>query len=284
MADYIIKNDFLTVRVASLGAEMQSVVDAKGRERLWQGDPAYWTGRAPVLFPFAGGLKNGYFEQDGKRYAMAAKHGFARSSEFACEEAIEDRLTLVLRQAMPIYPFPYEFRVTFALDGDAIRITYDTKNPGDRTLYFGVGAHEAYALDGDITRYTLVFDEEETFDACLFSGGLLTYDCVRLSDDKRRLTLSDETFVKLETVMIKHVRSRGVTLISDISDKTVRVEFSGFDYLLLWKKPGARYFCIEPWVNPPEFVDGSQLLSEKTGMIALNPGQSKAFTHSVILR
>ena len=32
-----IKNDKLTVKVASLGAELQSIKDSEGREYLWQG-------------------------------------------------------------------------------------------------------------------------------------------------------------------------------------------------------------------------------------------------------
>ncbi len=284
MADYTIQNGCLTLRVASRGAEMQSLLDAKGRERLWQGDPEYWTGRAPVLFPFAGGLKNGCFLHGGRRYEMEKKHGFARASEFVCEEATGDKLTFLLDAAVPAYPFRYEFRAIYALEGESVRVTYDTLNTGDQTLYFAVGAHEAYAIDGDISRYTLIFDEEEDMRACLFDGALLTRDSVKLTEDRRRLTLTDDQIARLETVMIKDVRSRGVTLASDLNDKTVRVEFPGFDYLLLWKKPGARYFCIEPWVNPPEYVDGSQLLSEKTGMIALAPGEARAFTHTITVK
>ena len=140
MAEYTIRNDCLTLRVVSRGAEMQSLLDAKGRERLWQGDPAYWTGRAPVLFPFAGGLKNGYFLYQGKRYDLAQRHGFALTSEFICEEAAGDHLTFLLDRAVPEYPFRYAFRVTFALGGESVRVTYDTLNSGDQTLYFGAGA------------------------------------------------------------------------------------------------------------------------------------------------
>ena len=46
----ILKNDVLTVEVNEHGAELQSI--RKGEtEYLWQGDPAYWGRRSPVLFP-----------------------------------------------------------------------------------------------------------------------------------------------------------------------------------------------------------------------------------------
>ena len=50
-----LKNEELTVKISTLGAEIQSIEDKNGVERLWQGDPAIWKGRAPILFPVAGG-------------------------------------------------------------------------------------------------------------------------------------------------------------------------------------------------------------------------------------
>ena len=72
-----IKSDALTVVISSRGAELQSIRDSQGFERMWQGDPAYWTGRAPILFPVAGGLRDDCYTMDGERYEMP-KHGFVR--------------------------------------------------------------------------------------------------------------------------------------------------------------------------------------------------------------
>ena len=51
-----IKNERLTAVFSTHGAELQSLRDQNGVERIWQGDPAFWTGHAPVLFPVAGGM------------------------------------------------------------------------------------------------------------------------------------------------------------------------------------------------------------------------------------
>ena len=45
-------NAELSVEIAELGAELQRIQDRQGRDWLWNGDPAYWKGRAPLL-PFA---------------------------------------------------------------------------------------------------------------------------------------------------------------------------------------------------------------------------------------
>ena len=52
-----ISNQHLIVTMTQEGGTLTSIRDAKtGREYLWQGDPAYWTGQAPNLFPFVGRL------------------------------------------------------------------------------------------------------------------------------------------------------------------------------------------------------------------------------------
>ena len=51
-----IRSDRLEAVVSPLGAELQSLRDSAGRDYLWDGDAAWWTGRAPILFPIVVGL------------------------------------------------------------------------------------------------------------------------------------------------------------------------------------------------------------------------------------
>lgn len=60
--NYTIFNDFLEVTVSDVGAELMSVKSKKdGTEYLWQGDPAFWAGRAYNLFPICGRLTEGRY-------------------------------------------------------------------------------------------------------------------------------------------------------------------------------------------------------------------------------
>ena len=77
---YTLKNENLTVIINSLGAEVVSVKDRNGRELWWNGDPAFWKGHSPILFPACGGLWNGKYSLNGKEYNMP-KHGFAKGME-----------------------------------------------------------------------------------------------------------------------------------------------------------------------------------------------------------
>ena len=61
-----IANQHLTVEVSSLGAEMQSLRSSDGRDWLWSGDAAFWTGRSPILFPIVGKAPGNRLTIDGK--------------------------------------------------------------------------------------------------------------------------------------------------------------------------------------------------------------------------
>jgi hypothetical protein len=52
---------------------------------LWNGDPTWLNGRAPILFPIVGKVGNDKIVVDGKGY----QHGFARTSEFTVTRADE---------------------------------------------------------------------------------------------------------------------------------------------------------------------------------------------------
>ena len=57
MSFITIQNEELTVTVSTFGAELQSVVGKGGTEFIWEGDPAVWKGKAPILFPICGSLE-----------------------------------------------------------------------------------------------------------------------------------------------------------------------------------------------------------------------------------
>ena len=67
----------LAAEIAAVGAELVRLTDGAGRDLLWNGDPAWWTGRAPILFPIVGELRDGQYRLDGKTYLLP-RHGFAR--------------------------------------------------------------------------------------------------------------------------------------------------------------------------------------------------------------
>lgn len=75
-----LKNEQLTIEISEHGAELQSI-RKEAYEYLWQGDPAFWGRRSPVLFPVVGSVWEKCFRVDGKVYEMG-QHGFARDLDF----------------------------------------------------------------------------------------------------------------------------------------------------------------------------------------------------------
>ncbi len=56
--EYTLKNKKLTVVFESKGATLHSIKDNDGVEYLWEGNPEYWSGQAPVLFPICGSIRD----------------------------------------------------------------------------------------------------------------------------------------------------------------------------------------------------------------------------------
>ena len=141
----------MTIAVNPLGAELSSVQYA-GREWIWNGDPAVWDGRAPILFPICGGLDNedGTYTHKGRTYALP-KHGFARRSLFTVAARTENSLTFRLTdspETRAVYPFAFELLVTFTVEENRLAVDYAVTNRGAETMYYSIGAHEGYALPG----------------------------------------------------------------------------------------------------------------------------------------
>jgi Galactose mutarotase and related enzymes len=278
-----LKNKSLSVEISTLGAEMQAVTLGK-KEYLWNGDPKFWTGRAPVMFPICGGLMNDVFFYEGKQYTLG-KHGYAKLSEFEVEKKEEARATFLLKsteQSKTQFPFDYEFRITYTLNEDAITVGYNIKNLTDGKMYFSVGSHEAYACPEGIEEYSVIFDEEETIGSYILDGNLLEYNQIPILNREKELKLNYKYFA-IDALCFKDVKSRGATLVHKKNGKKARVEFPGADYLFIWTKPNAPYICIEPWCGIPDSIDSTKDLTKKEGINKLEKGETFERIHTITL-
>ena len=135
----VIENDSYSATISSLGAELKSLKDANtGREYMWQADPAWWKGSAPVLFPIVGGLKNGKYRCEGAEYELP-QHGFTRTSEFRQNAAAGDAAEFELvssADTLAKYPFEFRLRVRFALERCGLAVRYEVTNAGKGPMLF----------------------------------------------------------------------------------------------------------------------------------------------------
>ena len=103
--EYTLKRGGLTAVVTDQGGELISLRDAAGLEYIWQGDPASWTGRSPILFPIVGSLLDETIRIGGAPFHMK-QHGFARRSAFTLEERDRYLFCGRARQLWHSIPFP----------------------------------------------------------------------------------------------------------------------------------------------------------------------------------
>ena len=275
-------NDMLTVQVSTFGAELQSIRDANGVERLWQGDPAFWASRAPILIPVAGGFREDGYELEGKRYPMP-KHGFVKKVEWELESATDASATLLTSARHEGFPFAYALRARFTLEGAALRVEYLVTSTGEDTFWFSIGAHEAYATPEGIEAYEIVFDEPETLANYPLQGNLIVREPVIMAENTRTLPLKTDYFA-VDALVFRTLKSRGVTLRSAAHGRELRVDFPDHDVLMFWTKPGAGYICIEPWCNAPDFVDADVRIDHKPGFMRLTPGETVTRAHTITVR
>ena len=278
----------LSATIASLGAELQTLQTADGRNLLWDGDPAFWTGRAPILFPVIGMLNGGVYRYDGVTFAMP-KHGFARRKDFTVTAQSEASVTFQLgadADTRAIYPFDFTLDVTFALVGPSLTVTAILANHGAAPMPASIGFHPAlrWPLPFGQPRaaHRLLFDVDEPAPVRrIDADGLLEPDPVATPVVGARLALRDDLFVD-DALIFDALRSRGVQY-GAVEGPQLQVEFADFPSLGVWTKPGAGFICIEPWQgsSDPEGFMGD--IRDKPGIVMVEPGNARQQTMSITL-
>lgn len=273
------------------GGELVSFRDDAGTEYIWGGDPAYWPGRNPILFPIVGSLKNGRVRINGREYEMG-RHGFARGSEFTVAERGEDFVVLELRESpdtLARYPFPFLLRVRHQLLEGGFATTFEVINTGGAPLPYCIGAHTAFNCplhEGErFEDYRLVFDQEEDSGSlALTAEGLLAPGkTVPILHHTDTIPLSHQPFDELDTLIFDGLRSHGVKLVHKDTGHGVHMAFADFPMIAFWtiSNANAPYLCLEPWHGCAAWDDESGEFTGKPHCITLQPGESRALSYTV---
>ena len=161
MNKIILKDGALTATVYPDYGGMLGKLNLSGIEilhlneaRLPQG--AVLAGGNPVLFPFPSKTADDRYELNGKTYRMPF-HGLVRDSAFGVEEVTPSSVTLLrtgCREWMKdLYPFDFELRLTYALEGGALRLTARVNNGSDRPMPHAFGWHPYFVTTDKASAY-----------------------------------------------------------------------------------------------------------------------------------
>lgn len=278
----------MSASISPLGAELWTLRDAAGQDLLWNGDPAFWTGRAPVLFPVVGNLRDGKYRL-GDRFYSLPRHGFARAQRFAVAEQSRSHAVFRLEAneaTRAVYPFAFRLDLIFAISGARLSMTGEATNLGQEPMPIGFGFHPAFRwplpFGEPRAAHQIAFDEDEPEPIRrLGADGLVDPAPVPTPIAARVLTLDDGLFTN-DAIIMTAPRSRSLVYGAPAGPK-LRITFEDFPQLGIWSKPGAGYVCIEPWQSFADLSGFSGELFDKPGIVRLAPGERRRWSMGVEL-
>jgi len=284
-----ISSQQLRAEIHPLGAQLFSLRDRMGHDLQWNGDPAIWKGRAPILFPIVGGLAHNQYRLDGEVFSLP-RHGFARDRLFSLLTANAASAHFRLdwdEETFSHYPFRFQLDLQFSLTDATLRIAATVRNlEENRGLPASFGFHPAFRwplpYGEPRSAHFLAFEREEPSPIRrLDTQGLLMMRDFETPVKNRKLQLNDALFAA-DAIIFDRMASRRVGYGAQRGPR-LEIAYAGMPYLGVWTKPGAGFVCIEPWhgLADPEGYCGDFLA--KPGLSLLAPGTSKDFAMSISL-
>ncbi|MEX0883257.1 MAG: aldose 1-epimerase family protein [Cyclobacteriaceae bacterium] len=280
-AHYHLKKGGLSAEFSAFGAECTSLT-YKGREYLWQADPAIWGRHAPVLFPFVGRLKGNTFIHQGASYTMG-QHGFARDRKFQLADQDENSLTFVLvsdAQSLEIFPFHFQLFIRYTLTEAGMKVGYKVVNPSSCPLLYSIGAHPGFNCPLDPEEEAFSDYEIDFMQAGLSSLSVYLLEDGLIGDKKAEIPLHDGklplsySLFENDALIMDVGAFTQIQIRSKITGRGFIMDFSDFRWLGLWSKnKDAGFICIEPWNGIADTLGHDLQLENKWGIQKLEAHQ-----------
>lgn len=287
----ILKNENLTMKIKSFGAELSSVVANKTEyEYMWQADPKFWKRHSPVLFPIVGSLWNGQFRYAEKVYNMS-QHGFARDCDFTLMEETETSVSYILKsndETFKKYPFNFELVIGYELLDKSIIVKWKVRNTDDKVLYFQIGAHPAFNYPdfdaNESIRGYFSFDKKSEIAYKLIKEKGCIDPSVKYRMDLAQdgsLPIDINTFSK-DALIIEDGQVRTVSLLTKRKEPYLSLHFDA-PLVGLWSPAinDCPFVCIEPWYGRCDRVGYEGDISGRDYINRLEIGQEFAASYII---
>lgn len=282
----VLKSDQLNVEFQTLGGALSSIKDKDDVEYLWQGDPTYWSGQAPVLFPICGSVRNDtvlYDNEDGsQKEGKIPRHGLVRKKEFTLVEQTDNSVTFAIEDDEEMYAnYPYHFRleITYTVTGKTIRTQYKIYNKeSEKSMPYFIGGHPGFncpLLDDEVYEdYYLEFEKPET---CTVPKPFPETGMLDLKDRNSWLNNQKEIdlnydFFSYDAVTLDELGSRTVALRSRKHDKGLKLDFKEFPNLIVWSTLNkGPFIALEPWSGLSTSIEEGDRLEDKKDVKIIKP-------------
>ena len=217
-------------------------------------------GGIPILFPFAGKC---YHEGQADKWSPAANsirsmptHGFAKDADFLIRSIDQSGFEVEMIQNendRNTYPFEYTFTVIYHFLELSLQISLVLENEGRIPIPWSAGLHPYFQVpwrkDLALTDHQLSIPAKKVYQY-QNDGNMI------------KKTPSNDYSYRLSTPnLINNIFYETIEPKAEISllsgEETLRVsEVGGAETgsrltFVSWTKPNAPYFCLEPWMSPP---------------------------------
>lgn len=277
---YNIENKDFSLAVKEMGAELNSFKSKKtGFEFIWGGNTDIWYGQSPILFPIIGRLLDDKYRLNDKEYTMP-KHGIVRKKPFKLIDKTENSLKFIQsddEESLKEYPYHFDLIVEFKITDNGLSVTHTVVNKNDCIMYYSFGAHPAFNCEiGDYLEFS---ENEELLTEHIDHDSILIEEKFPVNIDGNKLTITENLFDD-DALILSGYKSKSISLKSNNHTRVVKFNFDS-PLLGIWAKPGAPYVCIEPWWGVNDNYDKKDDLSQKRGIMALNPNEEKSFNWNI---
>ncbi len=283
---YTIKYGNMSAKIDRRGAQLISLTDGSGEERMWCADPKYWNRCSPMLFPICGRLVDNKYTYGGKEYEMSG-HGFARDLDWCEVEVREDRLKLSISEnedTLSVYPFKFRICAEFGLTEGGLSLKVTVSNTGDEVLPYMYGWHPGFNLYGEKNSDNYI-ELPEAGDIKIYKlqhGSFPTTVGEAYALDNKCVRIRNEEIGPADTLIFRDAGCKTVLRTDGLDKKVVMTYSENLPVLCLWKVPdeGAGFICIEPWSDTPS--DGEQAECFDTRkMSRLAAGDSAVYEYNI---
>lgn len=288
----IIQSSCASAEIKTLGAELTSLKDSDGTQYLWQGDPAYWSGQSPVLFPIVGSIRDKKAVAGGGKACNMERHGVVRKMEFRLLESTKDSATFSVcsnEETRQRFPYDFELRVKYTLREKTLTMAFTVINRDTEPMPFFVGGHPAFCCpllpDEAFEDYVVEFAQKEYANCPRpLKNGLTDVEHRTLILNNSKTFPLDRTWFSYDCQIFDQLKSRSTKLYNPKTGRGVRVDFPEFEYLVVWSsKNGGDFVALEPWTGLPTCTDEDDVLEHKRGVKVLAPNASQTLSFDMTL-
>lgn len=216
-------------------------------------------GGIPILFPICGNLPNNTYTYLGQPYQLK-QHGFARDLPWqVVHQSTQNQAALTLEltsnpQTLAVYPFDFQLRFTYQIQGRMLSLRQQYTNRSDRPMPFATGLHPYFTVT-DKTQLqfeipAIQLQNQQDHSQHPFHG---QFDFELAEIDVAFRQLSQQTARVID-------RQRRISLTMDYD--------AVYSTLVFWTIRGKDYYCLEPWSAP------RNALNSGDNLLQLQPGSS----------